>query len=209
MRLTRLNQLWVLIFLTAFSTCIQYALQGALATDAEIAAFPKLLWTADYVAWAGRALIEAWVLAYVFTTIYHTNAHRILITFVEIVLLTLIAVTLGPTFYAIGSGQKMYEALSAEGFWFWNFGIASYPSIMMAATGIAYRIMPEDRVARVDEDIGRQQAIAKMLRLADPKTIEWLAEHFKVSESTIITDIAALGESVETAKGGKVQLVDF
>jgi len=206
--LTRRNQLWVLIFLTAFSTCIQHSLQGALATNAAIGTFPDIFWIADYASWGGRALIEAWVLAYVFTTMYHTQGHRILITFVEAALLLLIAVTLGPTFYAIGSGQKMYEALSAEGFWFWNFGIASYPSIMMASTGIAYRIQPEDRAVKVNEDVGRQQAIAKMLRLAGPKTIEWLANHFKVTEDTIVDDLIALDENVEVVDD-RVQLADF
>jgi len=102
--LTRRNQLWVLIFLTAFSTCIQYSLQGALATNAAIEMFPDVFWVADYVSWGGRALIEAWVVAYVFTTTYHGWAHRILITLIEAAMLTLIAATLGPTFYAIGSG---------------------------------------------------------------------------------------------------------
>ena len=59
-------------------------------------------------------------------------------------MLTLIAATLGPTFYAIGSGQKIYVALTQQDFWLWNYGIAAYPSIMMAATGIAYRTMPND-----------------------------------------------------------------
>jgi len=144
MKLTRRNQLWVLIILTAITTCLQYTLQGALATDAEISLFPGAFWVADYAAWGGRALVEAWVVAYVFTTVYHGWAHRILITFVEAVMLLLIAATLGPTFYAIGSGQKIYEALAQKDFWLWNYGIAAYPSIMMAATGIAYRTMPKD-----------------------------------------------------------------
>ena len=151
MKLTRRNQLWVLIFLTSFTTCLQYTLQGALATDAEIALFPDAFWVADYGAWGGRALVEAWVVAYVFTTVYHNWAHRVLITFVEVVMLLLIAATLGPTFYAIGSGQKIYEALVQRDFWLWNYGIAAYPSIMMAATGIAYRIMPKDIQAEPSE----------------------------------------------------------
>jgi len=79
---------------------------------------------------------------------------------------------------------------------------------MMAATGIAYRVQPEDRVVKVDGAVGRQQAIIKMLRLAGPKTIEWLADHFKSSESIIIDDIIALDESVEMVED-KIQLADF
>jgi len=134
----------MLIILTSLTTCLQYTLQGALATDADISLFPDTFWIADYAAWGGRALVEAWVVAYVFTTVYHGWAHRILITFVEAAMLLLIAATLGPTFYAIGSGQKIYVALTQKDFWLWNYGIAAYPSIMMAATGIAYRTMPED-----------------------------------------------------------------
>jgi len=123
-------------------------------------------------------------------------------------MLLLIAATLGPTFYAIGSGQKIYVALTQKDFWLWNYGIAAYPSIMMAATGIAYRVQPEDRVVKVDGAVGRQQAIIKMLRLAGPKTIEWLADHFKSSESIIIDDIIALDENVEVVED-RVQLADF
>ena len=144
--LTRRNQLWVLIFLSAITAALQYTLQGALATDAEIEAFPNIFWIADYAAWGGRALVEAWVVAYVFTTHANSRAEKIVLYTLEAALLVLITLTLGPAFRAIGAGEKMYESLTYDGFWLWNFGVASYTSIMMAATGIAYRMQPEDKV---------------------------------------------------------------
>jgi len=204
--LTRRNQLWVLIFLSAATASLQYTLQGALATDANVEAFPDVFWVADYAAWALRALVEAWVVVYVFTTQTRGKLQGLVLGLIEMALLALIALTLGPAFRAIGAGERMYDSLTHEGFWLWNYGIAAYTSVMMAAAGIAYRVQSEDKI--VDESVGRQAAVAKMLRLAGPKTVEWLAEHFDVSESIIIKDVMALEESVEMVEG-KVQLVDF
>ena len=144
MRLTRRNQLWVLIILTAITASLQYTLQGALATDATVEAFPDAFWIADYAAWAGRALVEAWVIVYVFTTRTQGKLQTAVLIALEAALLALITLTLGPAFRAIGAGERMYESLTYEGFWLWNFGVAAYTSVMMAAAGIAYRMQPED-----------------------------------------------------------------
>jgi len=208
-RLTRRNQLWVLIFLSAATASLQYTLQGALATDANVEAFPDVFWVADYAAWALRALVEAWVVVYVFTTHTHGKLQGLVLGLIEIALLALIALTLGPAFRAIGAGERMYDSLTHEGFWLWNYGIAAYTSVMMAAAGIAYRMQPEDKIVevKIDEDAGRQKAIVKMLRLAGPKTINWLSEHFNVSESTITADVTE-NELIEVV-GEKAQLTDF
>ena len=210
MRLTRRNQLWVLIFLSAATASLQYTLQGALATNAEVEMFPKAFWVADYAAWGLRALVEAWVVVYVFTTHTQGKLQGLVLGLIEVALLTLIALTLGPAFRAIGAGEQMYTSLTHEGFWLWNYGIAAYTSIMMAAAGIAYRMQPEDKVAEVktDEDASRQAAIIKMLRLAGPKTVEWLVDHFKVTEDVIVDDLIALDGNAEVVDG-KVQLADF
>ena len=144
MKLTRRNQLWVLIILTAITASLQYTLQGALATNAEIALFPAVFWIADYAAWAGRALVEAWVIVYVFTTRTRGKLQTAVLIALEAVLLALITLTLGPAFRAIGAGERMYESLTYEGFWLWNFGVAAYTSVMMAAAGVAYRMQPDD-----------------------------------------------------------------
>ena len=153
MRLTRRNQLWVLIFLSAATASLQYTLQGALATDANVELFPDVFWIADYAAWALRALVEAWVVVYVFTTHTKGKLQGLVLVCIEIALLALITLTLGPAFRAIGARERMYVSLSYGGFWLWNYGVAAYTSVMMASAGIAYRMQPEDTVvAEIEED---------------------------------------------------------
>jgi len=146
----------MLIILTSLTTCLQYTLQGALATDADISLFPDTFWIADYAAWAGRALVEAWVIVYVFTTRTEGKLQTAVLIALEAALLALITLTLGPAFRAIGAGERMYESLTYEGFWLWNFGVAAYTSVMMAAAGIAYRMQSEDVKVEVESPEARR-----------------------------------------------------
>ena len=105
----------------------------------------------------GRALVEAWVIVYVFTTRTRSKVQTAVLIVLEAALLTLITLTLGPAFRAIGAGERMYESLTYEGFWLWNFGVAAYTSVMMAAAGIAYRMQPED--VKAQEPVGARRGI--------------------------------------------------
>lgn len=154
---TRRNQLWWLIILSAITALAQYVIQGATASGHNPAEFPIWFWYADYGLWGARALIEAWVIVYLFTT----QSDSWLITFFEIVLIGLITLTLGPAFRALGYGVSMRESVSEPWFTLWNYGIAAYTSIMMGAAGYAYRVQPEDalndELANLQAELDRLQ----------------------------------------------------
>ena len=142
--MTRRQQLWALIGLSALTAAVQYVIQGALATGADLATFPPLFWVADYSLWGVRALIEAWVIVYLFQTTGGTARQQVVITAFEVVLIGLIAVTLGPALRAVGLGEPVKSTMSATLFGLWNLGIAAYTSLMMGAAGYAYRVQPLD-----------------------------------------------------------------
>jgi len=141
-----LRLIWFLLLvgLSAASAVMLYIIQGASATGADLATFPDWFWGTDYVLWGFRAMVEAGVLAYVFSTTGKTPLGRAALTVLELALVGLIALTLGPALWALGLGQRMGETLG--GLWFvaWNFGIAAYTPLMIGAAGFAYRIQPDD-----------------------------------------------------------------
>lgn len=152
--MTRKRQLWILIFLAAFTTALQYALQGALATRADISAFPWYFWTSDYILWAARALVEAWIIVFLFSTTAKTRWYSVVLTTMEVMLIILITLTLGPALRSVGMGKSVVDSLSevnlfgynagAALFWAWNMGIAAYAPAMLASVGFAYRMQPTD-----------------------------------------------------------------
>ena len=91
-----------------------------------------------------RALIEAWVIVYLFQTQAQTRGQVIVLAAFEIALIGLITVTVGPALRSLGYGLPMRQSLPEPLFSAWNFGIAAYTSLMMGAAGFAYRAQPED-----------------------------------------------------------------
>lgn len=153
---TRRNQLWWLIILSAITALAQYVVQGATASGHNPSEFVSFFWYADYALWGARALIEAWVIVYLFQTKPETRGQAVLVTTFEIGLIGLITLTLGPAFRALGYGVVMRESLAEPWFTFWNFGIAAYTSLMMGAAGYAYRCQPDDNA--VNEEVAQLQA---------------------------------------------------
>jgi hypothetical protein len=142
--MTRKNQLYALIFLSAATAMLQYAIQGSMATGHSPAEeFSRNFWVLDWILWAGRALVEAWVVVYVFMTRPQSTGQRIALTFFEVVLIVLITLTLGPAFHALGAGKTAYEVLG-EMHLAWEYAIAAYTSIMMGSAAFAYQFQPFD-----------------------------------------------------------------
>lgn len=159
---TRRNQLWWLIILSAITALAQYVVQGATASGHNPAEFVSYFWYADYGLWGARALIEAWVIVYLFQTKAETWGQSVVITSFEIGLIGLITLTLGPAFRSLGYGILMRESLSEPWFTFWNFGIAAYTSLMMGAAGYAYRVQPadgqSDELAELQSELAQAQS---------------------------------------------------
>ena len=66
--MNRRTQLWWLIGLTAVTMAPQYGLQGWLATGGNPADIADQFLYIDAMAWAIRAIIEAWALVFLFST---------------------------------------------------------------------------------------------------------------------------------------------
>lgn len=122
---------------------LQYVIQGASATGGDPSGFSSWFWTADWALWAIRALVEAWIVVYVFTTTAKTTGQKIVLGLLEIGLLALITFTLGPALQALGMGKTVYEIIGKR-YGIWSHAIGAYTSLMMAAAGFAYQIQPQE-----------------------------------------------------------------
>lgn len=140
--MTRQKQLYLLVILTAITMMPSYFLQGWLTSGKSPETMPLYFLHIDASAWALRAIIEPLVLAFLFS-IPANNASEIerkVLLALEIALIGLIAATLGPTLGSNGMRLSMPESLHTVLFWAWNFGVASYAPLMLAATGFAFKI---------------------------------------------------------------------
>ena len=147
----RAKHLQYIVVLTALTMAPQYALQGWLATGGEPSTLPDLVWWIDAGAWAIRALVEAWVLMYLFSTQPKTDNQAHWLTGFEVALIALITVTLGPALYAIGNRLPIAAALPVWAYWLWAFGVASYAPLMLGAAGFAWRVEQSQPVTDLTE----------------------------------------------------------
>jgi len=204
--MSRKEQLWWLVGLSALTAVAQYVVQGALASGHNPAGFMQEFWYVDYALWGLRALIEAWAVVYLFATVARTIWQEVLLIVFEVALIALIALTLGPALRALGMGLQMRDSLSPEWFTAWSFGVAAYVSLMMAASGTAYKIQPDqaaqgegetmqaqwetmqDEIARLraetertQADVAAERAVIKaaiqFLALSPQLQVRWVADH--------------------------------
>lgn len=138
--MSRKTQLWYLIGLSALTVVAQYIVQGAMASGGVPSGFNIWFWYIDYGLWGARALIEAWVIVYLFTTRTQTNTQAVVIICFEVCLIVLITLTLGPALYALTIDKAIQDTLSDISLRLWTFGIAAYTSLMMGSAGFAYKI---------------------------------------------------------------------
>lgn len=160
MRRQRLTQL---IALSALSAIALYVVQGALATGADVSEFPAWFWVLDYCLWGARALIEAAVIVYLFTTKPTNRTQSVTLGVLEVALVGLITFTVGPALRAVGLGRSMVESVSSAAFTAWSFGIAAYTSLMVGAAGYAFRVQPDE--AGADDIEALQAENARLVRL--------------------------------------------
>lgn len=143
-KLTRKNQLWFLILLSSLTAVAQYVIQGSMASGENPIDFNKLFWYIDYFLWGIRSLIEAWVIIYLFSTKHNTQAEYIILTVMEMTLIVIITLTLGPALFALTIGDQIKNTMGETSLRLWTFGIAAYTSLMMASAGLAYKIQSND-----------------------------------------------------------------
>lgn len=173
--MTRRQQLWALIVCSALTAALQYIIQGAFATGGDPATFSDLFWFFDRALWGIRALIESWVIIYLFTTSVGGRGfiHRLfleaILLMLEIGLLALIIFTLGPAFQALGAKTTVYDLMGMGRYAGWSYGIAAYTALMMAGAGIAYKIQPLDigpikkRKKKVKASVTREEALPTVI----------------------------------------------
>ena len=159
--ITRKNQLWALIILSALSAASQYVIQGALAADADLDAFPQWFWVMDFIFWGIRALIEGAVIVYLFSTQGNDKIQRIILGFFEVALIALITLTVGPSLRALGMHQPLRESVPPAAYWLWTFGLAAYTSLMIGAAAYAYRVQPGETVTEDNPDLFRELGMAR------------------------------------------------
>lgn len=193
MKFTRRNQLWLYVFLSAFSALCQYVIQGAMASGHDPAQFPAWFWISDYALWGARALIEAGVVTYCFATRTTTRAQSVILGIFEFVLIALVTPTVGYALRGLGYGLQVRDMLAEPWLTFWFLGIGAYTSLMMGAAGYAYRVQPQDEGAQLVDTAtlqaleeaqaklaqmqGELAAAAKFEALPPKLRIRWIAEH--------------------------------
>lgn len=146
MKFTRKNQLGWLIALSAATATAQYMIQGAMASGGSPADFDPIFWQIDYGLWGFRALIEAWVIIYCFSTQTKRWWETVGLGLVELALIALIFITLGPALRALTLQRPITEILTDEQLIWWTYSIGGYTSLMMAGAGFAYKIQPYDEL---------------------------------------------------------------
>lgn len=193
MKFTRRNQLWLYVFLSAFTALCQYVIQGAMASGHDPAKFPVEFWIADYALWGARALIEAGVVTYCFATRTTSGTQSVILGIFEFVLIALVTPTVGFALRGLGYGLQTREMLPEPWLTAWFLGVGAYTSLMMGAAGYAYRVQPqdegaqlvdaatlkalEDTQARVAQMQVELTAAAKFEALPTKLRIRWLAEN--------------------------------
>ena len=191
--LTRRNQLWILIFLSAATVMLQYVIQGASATGGDPSGFSSWFWIADWSLWAVRALVEAWIVVYVFTTTAKTTGQKIVLGLLEIGLLALITFTLGPALQALGMGKTVYEIIGGR-YGIWSYAIGAYTSLMMAAAGFAYQIQPWETMPKEQLVISEKAKITRDYGIPLLKTI--IQEHGTVNRSQIAKEYGVSRQTI-------------
>lgn len=155
MKMTRIRQLWILLFLSALAVSALYVIQGAVATGANPRdIFGDSFWYTDYTFWGIRALVEAWVFIYLFQTIAKTKTQTVVLAFFKITLIALTTFTLGPVLYMYAVDHRIAGTMTDLSLRLWAYAIASYTSFFTGAIGYSYQVQPleigEELVASQD-----------------------------------------------------------
>jgi len=199
------SRTWILLGLvlaTAASAALQYVSQGLLATGHTAAMFSDWFWTWEGVLWGLRAIVEAALIAFLFSTKAQDKAQGRVLAMFEAALIVLIAVTLGPAMASMGYGAAMKDILPTWAFWCWNFAIASYAPLMMGAAGFAYKVGLEEKKGVVEGEksevkTGKQERWDRIANLiagqgTTPYSQRKLASDLQVDEAVVSRDVKAM-----------------
>lgn len=159
---TRKNQLWLLIILSALTMTIPYYIQGGLVGGKAPGDISATAWQVDQWAWAIRAVVEGLVIGYIARTDAKRWWETSILWALEVALIGLIAITLGPALYASMNSSKMLNALPDRLQWVWAFALASYMPLMVLGASYAYRLQPDEKPAQEDAK-ATQEKIAEMM----------------------------------------------
>lgn len=186
--MNRQKQLWWLIGLTAVTLIPTYALQGWLASGHTPKDVHIYFWYAESIAWAIRALVEAWAIIFLFKTRPATSLQEYLLWGFKVALITLITLTVGPVMLASGRQETIQESLHLYVFVAWNFAIASYAPLMLGAVGVAYKIQSEDEAlpATLQKTLPRVKVAPVKPEEVAPETVK--VASVKASEVALETD---------------------
>lgn len=142
--MSRKNQLWALIILSALTMAIPYAIQGTLAMTSCPTGLDWWMCAGDKYAWSIRAIVEGVVIGYIASTKAQTEQQTRILWVFKATLLILIAGTLGPALYATTTKQSIPASLNNVVLWLWMFGLAAYMPLMVAGAAYAYKVQSDD-----------------------------------------------------------------
>jgi len=150
------------------------------------------------------ALVESLVVIYLFSTTPQTRAQGVMIAILEVALVSLITLTVGPALLAARTGELPGRIL---GVFPWEYGLAAYTSLMMGSAGYAYRVQSADsvsatEVAPLQDDIARLQREAnEMQREIATAHTQYQQAHAEVEAARAagqtVSAFAALPESLQ------------
>ena len=198
--MTRKQQLWILVLCSALTAALQYTLQGTLATGGDPGDFSPAFWFVDRALWGVRALIEAMVIIYLFTTTTSSKGitkvfQETTLLVMEGMLLALLGYTLGPIFQALGAKTTVYALMGVSKYATWSYAIGLYTSLMMAGAGIGYKIQPWDLKEKAPGE--PEEMRAKITRnYGIPLLTTIIQEHGTVNRSQIAKEYGVSRQTI-------------
>lgn len=141
---TRKSQMVWLATLTAITLIGQYVLLGMTGLGETRAALPTWFTAFELTLWGMRSLVEISVVVYIgMTQTDDTKESRILWRF-EIVLISMIVLTVGPIWAASALQLNIVEILTYWGVITWGCGLAGISAMMLAGVAYAFKVQPND-----------------------------------------------------------------
>lgn len=161
--MSRIKLMWLIMITSSITGFAQYVLLGVTGTNHDPTTFYWAFWVVEFILWGIRSIVESICVGYIFMTVASRWQDRMTLSFFEIVILLEIATTIGVMTAAVGSSKSIYQMIAeySNGYYFlWAFAMGAYAPLMMAGSGVAFRIQPAN-VAQ-DDAIALQSRIAEL-----------------------------------------------
>jgi hypothetical protein len=141
---TRRGQMVWLATLTAITLVGQYVMLANFGFGNVATELPWWFLIGEKSLWGLRALVEVAVVVYVATTTPNDKREARALVWLEVLLIGLILVTVGPAWISAALEQSILSTLSVYGVYAWGLSLAGISATMLAAVGYAYRVQPVD-----------------------------------------------------------------